>query len=245
MSVELLVDARDVTVTFDAKEALSKASISVKRGELVGVVGASASGKSVLLKALCALVPAVSGDIVVGGVDVRTSSRKQLAALRSRIGFSFQNLALFDRIDVTANVSFVLERRGVPRNEARERARLQLKAVGLEAACDKQPHELSGGMKRRLALARAMASEPEIGLFDDPFVGLDPVACARIARLIARSHERIGGATIVAAGDPVPLFAVADRLVLLEDGRAVANLTAAEFESSSLASVASYLGRAA
>lgn len=245
MSAGPLVDARNVTVTFGERQALSNASIHVERAEFVGVVGASASGKSVLLKALCALVPVTSGDIFVGGVDVRSCGRKQLAALRSRIGFSFQNLALFDRIDVTANVSFALERRGVPKEEARARAQAQLKAVGLEAACDKQPHELSGGMKRRLALARAMASEPEIGLFDDPFVGLDPVACARIARLIARSHERTGGATIVAAGDPVPLFAVADRLVLLEAGKVVANLTAAEFESSRMASVVSYLGRAA
>lgn len=245
MSAELLVEARGVTVKFEETEALSNASLSVARGELVGLVGASASGKSVFLKTICALVPVVSGDIVVGGVNVRSCSRAELAALRSRIGFSFQNLALFDRIDATANVAFALERRGVPKEEARVRAQAQLKAVGLEAACDKHPHELSGGMKRRLALARAMAAEPEIRFFDDPFVGLDPVACARIARLIAQSHALQGGATVVAAGDPVPLFAVADRIVFLEAGKVVASLGAKEFVSSQLPAVLNYLGRAA
>src|SRR5690606_32404818 len=114
--------------------------------------------------------------------------------------------------------------RGVALPEARGRAQAQLKAVGLEAALDKLPHELSGGMKRRLALARAMVAAPEIALFDDPFVGLDPVACSRIARLIAQAHERDGGVTLVAAGDPAPLFAVADRLVLIENGRVVVDL---------------------
>lgn len=242
---DALVDADDVHVRFDSRTALSDVSLQVRRGELIGVVGPAASGKSVFLKALCGLVTASAGRIVVGGVDVRFSSRAELAALRKRIGFCFQNLALFDRIDVTANVAFALERRGVARDEARDRARAQLKAVGLEAACDKQPHELSGGMKRRLALARAMVTDPEIALFDDPFVGLDPVACARIARLIARSHERVGGATLVAAGDPMPLFAVADRLVLLDEGRVVANLTAREFESSRADEVVRYLGSAA
>lgn len=245
MSGETLIDARDVTVRFDDRAAVMGASLSVRRGELVGVVGASAAGKSVLLKALCGLEIAETGTIVVGGVDVRGCRRSELAALRRRIGFCFQNLALFDRIDVTSNVSFALERRGVPVEEARARAKAQLKAVGLEAACDKQPHELSGGMKRRLALARAMVAEPEIALFDDPFVGLDPVACARIARLIAQAHHRNGGMTIVAAGDPAPLFAVADRLVLVESGRVVVDLPAQAFEQSSDEAVVRYLGRAA
>lgn len=245
MTNDVLIDARDVTVRFDARAAVSGASLQVRRGELVGVVGASAAGKSVLLKALCGLEAADAGTIMVGGVDVRGCSRSELAALRRRIGFCFQNLALFDRIDVTANVAFALERRGVSVEEARTRAQAQLKAVGLEAACDKQPHELSGGMKRRLALARAMVANPEIALFDDPFVGLDPVACARIARLIAHAHARNGGVTLVAAGDPAPLFAVADRLVLVENGRLVIDQPARDFEQSSHDAVVRYLGRAA
>lgn len=241
-----MIDARDVVVRFGSREALSGVSLHVARGELVGVVGPAAGGKSVLLKVLCGLVAPDAGQVSVGGVDVRACSRNELATLRGRIGFCFQNLALFDRLDVTTNVAFALQRRGVPEAEARARAEAQLRAVGLAAALHKFPHELSGGMKRRLALARAMVSRPAIGLFDDPFVGLDPVACARIARLIAKTHAEHGEATIVAAGDPAPLLAVARRLVLIVDGRVLADLPVEQFTPAAHPAVARYLeGRAA
>lgn len=240
-----MIEARDVSVVLGDRTALANISLRVERGELIGIVGAAGSGKSVLLKTLCLLHAPTSGSVVLDGDELTKLGRRQLAAARARLGFSFQNLALFDSLNAATNVSFGLVRRGVPRDEANARALAQLKAVGLEGAENKLPHELSGGMKRRLALARAMVSRPEVGLFDDPFVGLDPVACARIARLIAKSHRETGGATIVAAGDPSPLFEVASRLILLEEGHVAADLTASEFRTSGHPAVARYLGAAA
>lgn len=237
-----MIDARGVGLRFGARAALDDVSLRVEAGELVGLVGVAAAGKSVLLKSLCGLNRPDRGEISVDGVDVRRASGAALAELRGRLGFCFQNLALFDQLDVAANVAFPLVRRGVPEEEARARAVEQLRQVGLAAAIAKRPHELSGGMKRRLALARAMVARPRVALYDDPFVGLDPVACARIARLILAAHQESGGATVVAAGDPSPLFAIAHRLVLMESGRVVADLPAGEFRREASAHVARYLG---
>lgn len=237
-----MIETRGITVRFGDVEAISCIDFSVRRGELVGVVGGAAAGKTVLLKALCLLVPVTEGRVLLEGQDLTAGPADRIARERSRIGFCFQNLALFDQVDVAENVAFPLVRRGVSHAEARVRAEAQLKAVGLGAATTKYPHELSGGMKRRLALARAMVARPEIAIFDDPFVGLDPVACARIARLVAAAHAEAGGVTVVAAGDPAPLFDVVDRLVLMEGGRIVADLPPSRFTPQAGPAVARYLG---
>jgi phospholipid/cholesterol/gamma-HCH transport system ATP-binding protein len=237
-----MIEVRELTVVLGGRPAVSDVTLAAKPGELLGIVGAAAAGKTVLLKTMCLLLRPARGSVILDGMDLATLSRQRLADVRARLGFSFQNLALFDSLDAAGNVQFGLLRRGVPPAEARARALAQLKAVGLEGAASKLPHELSGGMKRRLALARALVSRPEVALFDDPFVGLDPVACARIARVIARAHAESGGTTIVAAGDPAPLFAVADRLVLLEGGRVVAELAARQFAESREPAVREYLG---
>ncbi len=239
-----MIDAVDVTVRYGPRTALANAALTVPRGEVVGLVGVAGSGKSTLLKALCLLERPVSGRILLDGRDLVTMRRPELAEIRGRFGFCFQNLALFDRLDATGNVAFALVRRGVPRPEAEERARAQLRAVGLEAATRKYPHEMSGGMRRRLALARAMVARPDVGLFDDPFTGLDPVACARIAALIEGAHRLAGGVTIVAAGDPSPLVGICHRLVLMEAGRIVADLSPSAFLSSDEPAVRRYLGAA-
>jgi ABC-type transporter Mla maintaining outer membrane lipid asymmetry ATPase subunit MlaF len=237
-----VIAAEALGVRLGARASLEDVSLRAAPGEIVGVVGAASSGKSVLLKSLCLLVRPTTGRVLFDGVDLGSLSRDALAAQRSRIGFAFQNLALFDRLTATENVSFTLERRGLPRDEAQARARTQLQAVGLAHATEKLPHEMSGGMKRRLALARAMVARPALALYDDPFVGLDPVACARIASLIAAAHRESGGATVVAAGDPTPLFGVAHRLVLLERGRVAAALSSSDFAVSALPAVRRYLG---
>jgi phospholipid/cholesterol/gamma-HCH transport system ATP-binding protein len=237
-----MIEVRDLTVVLGGRTALNGVSLSARPGELVGIVGPAASGKTVLLKTICLLHRPTRGSVLLDGSDLAVLPRRGLADVRARLGFSFQNLALFDSLDAVGNVQFGLLRRGVPPDEARARATAQLKAVGLEGAETKRPHELSGGMKRRLALARAMVSQPAVALFDDPFVGLDPVACARIARLIAGAHAETGGITLVAAGDPAPLMAVADRLILLLEGRVAVELPAARFAQSAEPAVLQYLG---
>jgi phospholipid/cholesterol/gamma-HCH transport system ATP-binding protein len=239
-----VIEARDVTLRFGARTALAGVTLTVARGELLGLVGAAGSGKSSLLKVLCLLERPTRGQVLLEGRALDAMSDEELSRARARIGFCFQNLALFDRMDATANVAYPLVRRGVARADAWERAAAQLRAVGLGHALAKHPHEMSGGMRRRLALARAMVARPDVGLYDDPFTGLDPVACARIARLIRDAHDASGGVTIVAAGDPSPLFDVCDRLLLLEEGRVIAVEVPAAFRRSGDAAIRRYLGAA-
>ncbi len=239
-----MIDVRDVSLRFGARVALAGVTLSVSRGEVVGLVGAAGSGKSSLLKVMCLLARPSSGHVAFEGRGLEAMGRDELSKVQARFGFCFQNLALFDRMDATANVAYSLVRRGVPRAEADERARAQLRAVGLGHALAKHPHEMSGGMRRRLALARAMVARPDAGLYDDPFTGLDPVACARIARLIREAHDGAGGVTVVAAGDPSPLFEICDRMVLVEAGRVAAVTAQGEFQRSGDEAVRRYLGAA-
>jgi phospholipid/cholesterol/gamma-HCH transport system ATP-binding protein len=240
-----VLDLSRLSVRFGPVVALDGVSLALRAGELVGLVGGAAAGKSVLLKTACGLVAPASGTVSLLGVDLAQASRERLAAVRRDVGFCFQNLALFESLDAAANVAFGLAHQGVAPPEARKLAVARLKEVGLEAAVDKRPGQLSGGMRRRLALARAMVSRPKVGLYDDPFTGLDPVACARIAVLIRRAHEEVGGLTVVAASDPAPLLAVCDRFVLLEAGRVAFDGPADAFARADAAVVRRYLGREA
>lgn len=235
------IEAQHLTVRFGQHVAVDDVSLRLAPGELVGIVGPATAGKTTLFKSLCLLVRPTSGRVLLEGEDLCALSSEALGRVRARFGFAFQNLGLFDRQTAAANVSFALLRRGVPHEEATARAAEALRSVGLAGADLKLPHELSGGMRRRLALARAMVARPDVALYDDPFVGLDPVACARIAQLIVKSHRAIGGATLVAAGDPSPLFDVADRLVLMVAGRVVVDLPSNEFTPGAHPEIARYL----
>jgi phospholipid/cholesterol/gamma-HCH transport system ATP-binding protein len=212
------------------RPALEAVDLKLERGRIVALLGDAGCGKTPLLKIACGLLRPDAGEVWLRGegppADLARATEAELLPLRLHFGVAFQNLALFDRMTLLDNVIHPLRRRGTPLEEARERAVAQLAAVGLSGSEAKLPHELSGGMRRRAALARALVAEPEVCLFDDPFTGLDPVACARIARLIALAVRRKPApAVLVAAADPAPLRALADEVVVLERGNVRASAT--------------------
>lgn len=193
----------------------------------LAVIGEAQSGKTTLLKALCGLHPAAEGSVVVDGDRLTGASAKETTAIRSRFGFVFQNDALFDSLDALGNVALPLDRRGVPRDEAERRAREALDAVGLGDQARTMPERLSGGMKKRLGLARAIVARPKYLLADDLLAGLDPATSERMLDLVFGLWQDRGG-LILAAADPEPLWSRADDVLVLEHGRPLVRGPASE-----------------
>lgn len=198
---------------------LKGASLEVRDGEVVALIGPSGEGKSVFLKHVAGLLRPDSGRIVFNGKDLCHLRRTELVKLRSRFGFLFQNGALFDSMTVFDNVAFPLrEKDRMKEKEVRERVMRELKQVGLEGAEDKFPSELSGGMSKRAALARALVRAPEIMLFDEPTTGLDPIIVHSIHALIASTHKRFGFSGIVVSHAIPEIFAFVQKVAVLHDG---------------------------
>lgn len=209
-----------LTVRFRGRAVLEDVSITVAPGEIVGVVGPGGAGKSILLKCLARLVTPTAGRVLLDGVDLATLSAQALARAREDYGFLFQNYALFDFMTVLDNVAFPL-RQGAHLDEDAllARATERLAQVGLARAVAQFPRELSGGMKKRVALARATVSDPPIALYDDPTAGLDPVTSSRIFALVASMHARVpGGVAVIVSHDIDRMRAVCRRFVALVDG---------------------------
>lgn len=205
-----------VSVRFGAVEALHDVSVKVEPGERVVVTGQAASGKTTWLKCLAGLQRPTSGKVTWGDDDVAALTVDERRQRQSAFGMVFQSDALFDSLTVLDNVLLPLVKRGVPKEEARARAEEVLRRVGLEAAASKRPEELSGGMKKRAGVARAIVAQPSVLLADDPFAGLDPVTERSIADLLL---EVSAGRTLVAAlPDPVESLPL-PRVLRFEAGR--------------------------
>jgi phospholipid/cholesterol/gamma-HCH transport system ATP-binding protein len=215
------LQTESLTVSYRGRAVLDNVSLAVRRGEIVGVIGPGGAGKSILLKCLARLVPPSAGRVLLDGVDLASLSAPALARAREDYGYLFQNYALFDFMTVLDNVAFPL-RQGAHLDEAAiiARATERLAQVGLARAVAQFPRELSGGMKKRVALARATVSDPHIALYDDPTAGLDPVTSSRIFALIAAMHARVpDGVAIIISHDIDRMRAVCSRFVALVDGR--------------------------
>ena len=222
----------NVSKAFGARAVLQSLTLTVPAGKAYCILGRSGTGKSVTLKHIVGLVHPDEGRILVEGEDITRLSRADLARVRRRMGFLFQNAALFDSITVGENVAFPLRRHTrLADAEVRRRAREKLAQVGLEAAYDQMPGELSGGMRKRAGLARAMALDPSILLVDEPSAGLDPITSREIDELLLA--QRRAGTTLLVVTHNIPSARLlGDRLIVLHEGRVVAEGTSGELERS-------------
>jgi phospholipid/cholesterol/gamma-HCH transport system ATP-binding protein len=198
--------------------------MDIPTGKVTAVMGPSGTGKTTLLRLITGQVRADGGQIEVAGENMRTLKRAGLYVLRRRMGMLFQNGALLTDFSVFENVAFPLrEHTNLPERLIRQLVLTKLQAVGLRGAAELMPSELSGGMNRRVALARAIVMDPEILIYDEPFVGLDPISLGVILRLIRRLNDTLGLTSIVVSHDVQEISAVADRVYLLSGGKVVAH----------------------
>ena len=181
---DFVLELKDVVKTYGDRRILDGVSFGIRRGETKIVIGSSGSGKSTMLKLIMGLERPDEGQIFIDGTETTHLSERQMVTIRQRVGMVFQESALFDSLNVRENVAYRLYELGTDEDEIEQRVRKSLGFVGLEDAIDKTPSELSGGMKRRVALARALIGEPEIMLYDEPTAGLDPVTSRKINELI-------------------------------------------------------------
>ncbi len=210
----------EVTKAFGAKRVLDGVSLEVGEGETVAIIGASGAGKSVLLKTIIGLLRPDSGAIFVDGQDVGALSREELFALRRRVGYVFQFAALFDSMTVEENVAMGLRRiPGLDEREIRARVAESLRTVELEGYGACYPAELSGGQRKRVGLARAIATQPKYLLYDEPTSGLDPVTTAVIDGLIQKLDREFGVTSLVVTHAMQSAYRVADRIAMLWEGR--------------------------
>ena len=227
------IQLKRVSKRFGAFRVLDDVSLGVSQGEATVVLGRSGTGKSVLLKHIVGLLLPDQGQVFVQGMDITVLSVADIARVRRQIGFLFQNAALFDSMTVGDNVGFPLRRHTQLSDESiRVRAREKLALVGLDRDYDKLPATLSGGMRKRAGLARAMALDPAILLVDEPSAGLDPITSEEIDDLLVRVKHELGTTLIVVTHNIPSARRIGDTLVFLHEGRVLARGTAAQLESS-------------
>ncbi len=218
---------------FGPKTVLSGLNLSIERGTSIVVLGRSGMGKSVLLKHIVGLLQPDAGSVEIDGEDLWKAGKRRRDEMRRRFGMAFQEGALFDSMTVGENISFPLKRHTKKTvKEIRDRVAECLELVHLPGIENKKPSELSGGMRRRVGFARAIALEPEILLFDEPTTGLDPIMTDALMRVIKELQKRLDPTAITITHDLKVAFSIADRVALLNKGRIVADLPPKEFEAS-------------
>jgi len=224
------IRVRGLYKSFAAKRVLDGIDLDVHTGESLVIIGASGSGKSVLLKHVIGLLRPDRGTVEVDGVDIHALDNREITDFRRRFGMAFQEGALFDSMNVRDNVAFPLRRqRKLPADEIYARVEGCLDLVKLEGIGGKMPSQLSGGMRRRVGFARAIALEPEIVLFDEPTTGLDPVTTAQIDDVILDLLGRLDSTAVTITHDMTSAFRIADRIGMLHDGKIIALASPDEF----------------
>jgi phospholipid/cholesterol/gamma-HCH transport system ATP-binding protein len=227
-----IVEIRNLGYAVNGRAVFAGLDMEIPRGRVTAVMGPSGTGKTTLLRLITGQLAADSGSIVVAGQVLRAMRRADLYALRRRMGMLFQNGALLTDFSVFENVAFPLrEHTDLPERLIRQLVLTKLQAVGLRGAAELMPAELSGGMSRRVALARAIVMDPEILIYDEPFVGLDPISLGVISRLIRRLNDALGITSIVVSHDVHEISTVADVVFLLSGGKVVARGTPQQLQT--------------
>jgi phospholipid/cholesterol/gamma-HCH transport system ATP-binding protein len=231
---ELVIDIKNLMKGFDNEHVLNNLSLQLFRGENLVVLGKSGSGKSVLIKCIVSLLTPDSGSIHVLGEDVQQLNRKGLAALREKIGFLFQSGALYDSMTIKQNLEFPLQRikKDLSKEERDEKIMEVLENVGLPDTLNKMPSELSGGMRKRVSLARTIIVDPLIMLYDEPTTGLDPVTSDEISELINQVQKKYKTSSIIITHDIECARATADRVIMLQHGEVYLEGTIDELNTS-------------
>jgi phospholipid/cholesterol/gamma-HCH transport system ATP-binding protein len=236
------IHVKDLHKSFGAQTVLNGIELQVRQGETVAVMGRSGMGKSVLLKLLIGLQTPDSGSVRIRGQELGTLGGEELNEVRKKIGFLFQQSALYDSLTIEQNVMFPMARHSrTPESEQKQRARDLLASLGMEQDLDKLPSQISGGMQKRVGLARALALNPEILLFDEPTSGLDPITSAEIAKLIADLKKERQMTAVVVTHDIRSARTFADRAVLMNEGKIVAEGDLAQLQNSTDAFVNRFL----
>jgi phospholipid/cholesterol/gamma-HCH transport system ATP-binding protein len=229
--------------SFGSQKVLNGVSLSVKRGETLAVLGRSGTGKSVLLRIIIGLQKPDSGSVRIQGEEITGMTLDGLGAVRKKMGFLFQHAALYDSLTVAQNVAFPLEhhRKDMAQSELDERVNKLLEEVGMGGALEKMPSNISGGMQKRVGLARALALEPDILLLDEPTAGLDPISSSEIDELVLKLQEEHQMASIVVTHDLHSAKTIADRLALLDQGNVVIEGSFEELRNSEIEFVKEFL----
>lgn len=230
---ESVIKVRDLTVAFGEKVVLDKIDLDIYAGETLAVIGPSGTGKSTVMKVLTGLLQPTSGSVVINGQETNGFSEDQWDELRKNMGVVFQYSALFDFLNVGENVAFGLRRHfKKSEEEIQHTVKSLLEMVGMPGTEKMLPSELSGGMKKRVGLARALAVQPKIVFYDEPTSGLDPVMTMTISRLIRKTQQQLGVASLLVTHDMESVFFTADRVAMLYNGKIVQAGTVEEIKNS-------------
>jgi phospholipid/cholesterol/gamma-HCH transport system ATP-binding protein len=232
-SPELAVELADVTFGYDRRPVLTGVSMAIPLGRVVAIMGGSGCGKTTILRLIGGQLKPGSGRVTVAGSSVPDLSRDELYAMRRKIGMLFQFGALFTDMSVYENIAFALrEHTDLPEELIRDLVLMKLHAVGLRGAAQLMPSELSGGMARRVALARAIALDPMLVLYDEPFAGLDPISLGVVGQLIRRLNDALGITSVVVTHDVYESLKIVDYMYFVSEGKVVAQGTPAEVRAS-------------
>lgn len=238
-----VVAVEDLHKSFGSQKVLNGISLTVRRGETLAVLGRSGTGKSVLLRLVIGLEIPDSGSVRIHGQDIAGLALDQLGEIRKKIGFLFQHAALYDSLTVEQNVAFPLRhhKKEMSKSERADRVKKLLAEVGMEGDFNKMPSDISGGMQKRVGLARALALEPDILLLDEPTAGLDPISAAEIGDLVLKLQAEHHMASIVVTHDLHSAKTIADRLALLNEGNVAIEGSFEELQKSDVEFVREFL----